>query len=90
MGAREIGTQAAPVRGVVGRAGSTSVFDLDRWAPSDATARFVENFWSVSWDHRERGRFDSTVITFPSIPQRLVSTNSSATKGPNSTPRMCH
>lgn len=67
MGAREIGTQAAPVRGVVGRAGSTSVFDLDRWAPSDATARFVEHFWSVSWDLRERGRFDSTVITFPSM-----------------------
>jgi AraC-like DNA-binding protein len=67
MGAREVGTQAAPVRGVVGRAGSTSVFDLDRWAPSDATARFVEHFWSVSWDLRERGRFDSTVITFPSM-----------------------
>lgn len=67
MGAREIATQAVPVRGVVGRAGSTSVFDLDRWAPSDATARFVEDFWSVSWDLRDRGRFDSTVITSPSM-----------------------
>ena len=46
---------------------STSVFDLDRWAPSDATARFVEHFWSVSWDLREQGPFDSTVITFPSL-----------------------
>jgi len=67
MGARDIGTPAAPVRGLVGRAGSTSVFDLDRWAPSDATARFVEHFWSVNWDLRHQGPFDSTVITFPSL-----------------------
>jgi len=43
------------------------VFDLDRWAPSDATARFVEHFWSVNWDLRHQGPFDSTVITFPSL-----------------------
>jgi AraC-like DNA-binding protein len=67
MGARETATQAQPVRGVVGRAASGSLFDLDRWAPSDATARFVEHFWSVSWDLRDRGPFDSTVITFPSL-----------------------
>ena len=48
-------------------AGTTSVFDLDRWAPSDAAARFVEHFWSVSWDLRGQGPFDSTVITFPSL-----------------------
>jgi AraC-like DNA-binding protein len=67
MGVRDTATQAAPIRGLVGRAGSTSMFDLDRWAPSDATARFVEHFWSVSWDLREQGPFDSTVITFPSL-----------------------
>ncbi len=55
------------MRGVVGRAASTSVFDLDRWAPSDSAARFVEHFWSVQWDLREQGPFDSTVITFPSM-----------------------
>ncbi len=55
------------MRGVVGRAGSTTLFDLDRWAPSDATAQFVEHFWSVRWDLREHGPFDSTVITFPSM-----------------------
>ena len=60
-------TRDAPVRGVVGRAASTSVFDLDRWAPSEGAARFVEHFWSVRWDLREQGPFDSTVITFPSI-----------------------
>jgi AraC-like DNA-binding protein len=67
MGSRDNAIQAAPIRGVVGRAGSASTFDLDRWAPSDATARFVEHFWSVSWDLRDRGPFDSTVITFPSL-----------------------
>jgi AraC-like DNA-binding protein len=67
MGAWKNATQAAPVRGVVGRAGSTSVFDLDRLAPSDAAARFVEHFWSVRWDLRGQGPFDSTVITFPSM-----------------------
>ena len=60
-------TQQAPLRGVVGRAASTSVFVLDRWAPSDAAARYVEHFWSVGWDLREQGPFDSTVITFPSM-----------------------
>ncbi len=55
------------MRGVVGRAASTSVFDLERWAPSDTTARFVEHFWSVSWDLRQQDPFDSTVITFPSM-----------------------
>jgi AraC-like DNA-binding protein len=43
------------------------VFDLDRWAPSDAAARFVEHFWSVQWDLRGQDPFDSTVITFPSM-----------------------
>jgi AraC-like DNA-binding protein len=38
MGAWKTATEAAPMRGVVGRAGSTCVFDLDRWAPSDAAA----------------------------------------------------
>ena len=56
MGAWNNAMQAAPIRGVVGRAASTSMFDLDRWAPSDATARFVEHFWSVSWDLREQAR----------------------------------
>ncbi|WP_110316882.1 helix-turn-helix domain-containing protein [Mycolicibacterium moriokaense] len=67
MGDRKCATQATPMRGVVARASSTTLFDLDRWTPSDATAQFVEHFWSVRWDLRERGPFDSTVITFPSM-----------------------
>src|SRR6267142_3678118 len=67
MGGWNYATQAAPMRGVVGRAGSMTMFDLDRWAPSDATARFVEHFWSVQWDLRGQSPFDSTVITFPSM-----------------------
>ncbi|OBF54388.1 AraC family transcriptional regulator [Mycolicibacterium monacense] len=58
---------AAPVRGVVGRAGSASAYDLRRWAPSPRAAVFVEHFWSVSWDLRGRPAVDSTVITFPSV-----------------------
>ena len=57
----------APLRGVVGRASSASLFDLNRWAPSIAAGRFVEHFWSVSWDLRDQEPFDSTVITFPSL-----------------------
>ncbi len=67
MGAEEQSTQAAPLRGVVGRANSTSVFALDRRAPSGAAGRFVEHFWSVSWDLRGQQPFGSTVITFPSL-----------------------
>lgn len=59
--------QNAPVRGVVGRAGSVSAFDLHRWAPSEQAARFVEHFWSVTWDRHEAGPFESTVITFPAM-----------------------
>ena len=55
------------MRGLVGRAGTTSAFDLARWAPSDAAAQFVEHFWSVSWDLRGQQPFESTVITFPSL-----------------------
>lgn len=55
------------MRGVVGRAASTSSFDLDRWAPSAHAGRFVEHFWSVSWDLRGREPLSSTVITFPSM-----------------------
>lgn len=57
----------APQLGVVGRAGTASVFDLDRWAPSDDAGRWVDHFWSVSWDLRGRPPFDSAAITFPSL-----------------------
>src|SRR5258705_3537299 len=67
MDAWKNATQAPPMRVLAGRPASTSVFDLDRWAPSDATARFVEHFWSVSWDLREQEPYRSTVITFPSM-----------------------
>ena len=67
MGADQERKPAAPVRGVVGRAASTSLFDLDRWAPSESAGRFVEHFSSVSWDLRGRQPLPNTVITFPSM-----------------------
>lgn len=57
----------APQRGVVGRAKSTQMFDLQRWQPSTEAAQFVEHFWSVRWDLRGQPPFDSAVITFPSM-----------------------
>jgi AraC-like DNA-binding protein len=56
-----------PQRGVVGRAESAQVFDLKRWEPSPAAARFIEHVWSVQWDLRGKAPFDSAVITFPSV-----------------------
>jgi AraC-like DNA-binding protein len=67
MGAWKNASPDTPQLGVVGRAGTTSVFDLDRWAPSDEAARWVEHFWSVSWDLRGRPPFESAVITFPAV-----------------------
>jgi hypothetical protein len=67
MAAEQDERRAATLRGVVGRASSTSMFDLDRWAPSTETGRFVEHFWSVRWDLRGRQPLDNTVITFPSL-----------------------
>ncbi|BCI83240.1 transcriptional regulator [Mycolicibacterium sp. TY66] len=57
----------APKLGVVGRANTGSVFDLQQWQPSAAAAVWVENFWSVTWDLRDAEPFDSTVITFPAV-----------------------
>lgn len=59
--------KSGPVRGVVGRAGSVSAFDLQRWAPSSDAGRFVEHLWSVRWDRRAAGPFESAVLTFPAI-----------------------
>ncbi len=67
MGAEKDEQQAAPLRGVVGRAASAPLFDLDRWAPSESAGRFVEHFWSVNWDLRGREPLTNTVITFPSL-----------------------
>lgn len=60
-------TADPPLRGVVGRAGSSSVYDLQRWAACDDSSRFVEHFWSVTWDLRGQQPFDSAVMTFPSM-----------------------
>lgn len=65
MGARQHARPSAPVRGLVGRASTTSLFDLKRWPPAGGAAQFVEHYWSVSWDLREP--FESTVITFPAV-----------------------
>ena len=46
--------------GPAARACSTSIGGRRRMRPP----RFVEQFWSVSWDLRGQGPFDSTVITF--------------------------
>lgn len=56
-----------PVRGVVGRSAGAAQYDLHRWAPDGAAGRYVEHFWSVTWDLRDRSPYDSVVITFPSM-----------------------
>ena len=65
MGNGSGGARNAPLRGVVGRAATTTSFDLDRWAPSAAAG--VDHFWSVTWDLRGREPLPSSVITFPSL-----------------------
>ena len=65
MGVRKVATPSAPVRGLVGRAGTSSLFDLHRWQPTGVAAQFVEHYWSVSWDLRDP--YESTVITFPAV-----------------------
>jgi AraC-like DNA-binding protein len=67
MAAEQDESQVGPVRGVVGRAQSSRLFDLDRWAPSESAGRFVEHFWSVDWDLRGHEPLSNTVITFPSL-----------------------
>src|SRR6185437_3927087 len=67
MAAEHDKSQVGPVRGVVGRAQSSRLFDLDRWAPSESAGRFVEHFWSVDWDLRGHEPLSNTVITFPSL-----------------------
>jgi AraC-like DNA-binding protein len=57
--------ESAPELGVVGRAHTASVFDIDRWASSAGASAWIEHFWSVDWDLTGRPPFTSTVITFP-------------------------
>lgn len=52
---------------MVGRPGSVSAFELRRWTADGRTARYVEHFWSVSWDLRGEDPFATTVITFPAM-----------------------
>lgn len=56
-----------PQLGLVGRGRTGELFDLARWAPSDDAARWVEHFWSVTWDLRGQPPVESAVITFPSM-----------------------
>jgi len=55
----------APRLGVVGRANTGVVFDLQQWEPSAAAGHWIEHFWSVTWDLRDGEPFESAVITFP-------------------------
>lgn len=57
--------KSAPELGVVGRAHTTSLFDVARWAPSADASRWIEHFWSVDWDLTGRPSHTSAVITFP-------------------------
>jgi AraC-like DNA-binding protein len=67
MDAWKNASRGQPRLGVVGRAATSSVFDIRRWAPSDEAATWVEHFWSVDWDLRGQPPFTSVVITFPAL-----------------------
>lgn len=67
MDAWKNASPAGPQLGVMGRAGTAAKFDMHRWAPSDETARWVEHFWTVTWDLRGQPPFSTTVITFPCV-----------------------
>jgi len=67
VGAWKNATTAAPVRGLVGRAHTRSIFDLDRRRPSPRAAEFVDHYWIVQWDLRGQEPYESTVITFPAL-----------------------
>lgn len=56
-----------PELGVVGRAGTTSKFDLVRWEPSPEAVPWVEHLWSVDWDLRGEPPLENAVITFPAM-----------------------
>lgn len=67
MDAWKNASREQPQLGVVGRAETSAVFDIRRWAPSDEAATWVEHFWSVDWDLRGQPPFTSMVITFPAL-----------------------
>jgi AraC-like DNA-binding protein len=79
MGAWRDTTQPAPLlRGVVGRAASTSVFDLARWAPSDAAAQSISTTTSTRQPHgwmsslpRAPGELDPTYVPLMGLIDRI-------------------
>src|SRR5437763_533163 len=64
MGARDTATEAAPIRGVVGRAGSASVFDLDA-----AAARLDHLIGACA------GELDPTFVSLTDLVDRIRDDN---------------
>lgn len=58
---------SGPVRGLVRRAASTPVFDIQRFAAGPALAPWVEHLWTVDWDLGDGPAVESAVISFPAL-----------------------
>lgn len=68
---RTVGLVVRPVeddaRGIVAPEAGLTRFRLDRFAPSAGLARFVDRFWVVTWDLRDRPSHTQHVLAHPVV-----------------------
>ncbi|QUX31567.1 AraC family transcriptional regulator [Nocardiopsis akebiae] len=64
-------------RGILDPAAGLTRFRLDRHAPSERVARFVDRYWLASWNLTGRGPYNQRVLAHPVV--NLVFTGGTAT-----------
>lgn len=74
---------ATPQRGLVRRPASAEAFVTERHPPGDELAPWIAYFWTVTWDRRDAGPLESTVIPFPAM-------HLTVEWGDNGSVRHCH
>ena len=69
-------------RGIIDPGTGLSRFRLDRSAPSDAVARFVDRYWVASWNLPEDEPFTQRVLAHPVVNVVFVDGGAAAVHGP--------
>lgn len=67
------------LRGVVGVAQSQSMFDLQRFFPSEHLKHFIEHYWLISWSLPEGVEHRQQVISHPCVHLTFLTDNSTIT-----------
>lgn len=62
-----VGEKAGSHRGILDLAHATQNFDLHRYYPPEQLASFIEHYWIVRWDLRDRPPYTAQVLPHPAV-----------------------